>query len=316
MKTLNTLFIALVLLAASFVHPLNAQVQNVTFQAITGLAPVLISGIAGTPGTTPAYYVLMANYTGGSIPSNIITLNNVPGTLNSTNFVSFLWQPVAGVVSYDLLKLTSASLPSGSNSVALHSTLSATTTTSSDQGSGLSSYTIAAPPVNATAVLFLNSRDHIEPMLELDGNGGTTPGLSLNSHPLSSLSLNRIFTDATATGVTLTAAHMIGGYYFHAPTGAVNDTTDTAANIISILPFGCYFNSTSGAGSAFLFNLYNNSAGANTITVLPGTGVTLVSSVSPLTVAQNKIQPFVGIVTACGATPTLKLISLGNAVTY
>jgi hypothetical protein len=171
---------------------------------------------------------------------------------------------------------------------------------------------LAATPTAGVATIILNSRDHKFPLVEIDGANGLLPGQALNGKVLVTRNAARTFTDATATGVTIAAASMVGGLYFHAPTGAVNDATDSAANIIAALP-SCYVNSTSTVGltvaSSFTFSLYNNSASAVAITVTAGTGVTLVGT---MTVAQNAIRNFIGLVTACGAVPTLTLYSQGT----
>lgn len=317
MNIIKSALLTLLLLITPSVRLLNAQQPQagLALSAQTGTAPSLVGSIAGQSGSTTAFYVLIANFTGGSVPSNVITLNTVPGTLNSTNFVSFVWAPVAGVVTYDLLKLTTNALPSGTATVVLRSALSATTTTTTDQGGSLSSYTLAAPPINGVVNLTLNSRDHTSPLFSIDGANGLNPGRALNGKVLLSGNAERTTTDATATGVTLFANKIVGGLYFHAPTGAVNDATDTAANIVSALP-SCYLNSTSVAGlnvgSSFTFSLYNNSAGANTITVTAGTGVTLTGT---MTVAQNQVRNFIGLVTNC-TTPAVTLFSTGAATTF
>lgn len=300
-------------------YPAVAQqpLPGLQLQAVTGTAPVLVGSIAGSAGTATAYYCLVANFVGGSIPSNVVQVNNVPNTLNSTNYVSFIWTPVAGVTSYDLLKLTNAALPSGSTSVGLHTALAVTATSSVDQGTSTASYTLAAPPINGVLSIIFNSRDHVYPNLEIDAPTGATglgTGFAINGKVVNTPNLTRLKVDATATGVTLAAASMIHGVYLHAPTGAVNDTTDTAANIIALLP-QCYIGAGNGAETAIDFTLINNSAGANTITVLAGTGVTLASSVSPLTVAQNKVQRLIGYITSC-STPAITLYSVGNGLTY
>lgn len=316
-NSIKTFALAILLMIAPAVQRVNAQQpqQGLTLQAQTGIGAVLNASIAGTGGSTTAFYVLITNFVGGSIPSNVITINTVPATLNSTNFVSFVWLPVAGATSYDLLKLTSSALPTGSTSVGLHTALASTVTSSTDQGSGLASYTIANPPVNGQVNLYLNSRDHTTPQLAIDGlNGLNQPGIALGGKITDGWNLNRVKVDATATGVTLAANFIVNGTYLHAPTGSVNDTTDTAAAIIAAL-CTCTVGSVAGVQSGFRFSFINNSAGANTVTILAGTGVTFGSSVSPLTVAQNTVQNFIGTVTSC-TTPAVKLYSIGNAVVY
>lgn len=306
MKTIKTLFLSALLFFAPVVRQLQAQtpVPAVALQGVTGTAPVLVASVAGTPGATQVFYVLMANFAGGSIPSNIITINNAPGTLNSTNFISFLWSPVSGVVTYDLLKLTSAALPSGSNSVVLRAGLSTTTTNTTDQGGSLSAYTIAAPPVSPVGIIQVNSRDYTQPQFDfVSASGPTIRGFARNGVPLPVFN-NDI--SASATGITLTTTQLINGIMTHSPAGAVADTTPTATAIIAALP-SCYVSGTTA--STFEFTLLNTAAGANAITLTGGTNVTIVGTAA---VPQNFAGNFRGIVTACTGTPALKLYSLGQ----
>jgi len=308
LNAIKTIMVAALLLTMPIIQQVHAQQPQpgYAFQSNVGLAPVLNANIAGTPGSTTAYYVLVANFVGGSIPSNIITLNNVPNTLDSSNFVSFIWQPVSGVVTYDLLKLSSAALPVGSNNVLLHGALSLSTTQSTDQGSSLTSYTIAAPPLNLTGLLVLDSRDFATPQFDfLASLGNIRAGLALNDYVL----LSSPVTTTTATGgVTITAAQLVNGLFTHNPTSSINDTTDTATAIVAALP-SCIVSTGGTASSAFNFWVFNTSSGANTITVVGGTNVTIVGTA---TVAQNAVRSFRGVVTACTGTPAVSLYSLGS----
>lgn len=275
------------------------------FTPIQPQVPSLVASIGGSassPGTANAYYVVVANYVGGSVASNIVQVNNVPNTLSSTNLVALQWTNCNGAVTYDVLKLTTAQIPTGSNSIALHTGL--TVVVSTDQGSGLSSYTLAAPPANNAINLDLNSRDYLTPQFEFNGIGNK-PGLSVNSIPSDASSLYQDNTNATATGVTIPAAQLVNGLFFHSPTGAVNDTTDTATAILAALQ-SVYVTATEG--TAFDFYLFNTSGSAVAITLLAGSGVTVVGTA---TVAQNAVRIFKGIVTAIG-TPAVKLYSLGS----
>lgn len=305
-NSVKTIVLAILLFTSPVVQRVYAQqpLPGLQLTSVTGTAPVLNASIAGTAGTTQAFYVLIANYVGGSVPSNIVTVNNAPGTLNSTNFVSFIWLPVSGVVTYDLLKLTSAALPTGSTSVALHSGLAATAIGSVDQGSGLSSYTIANPPAGPIGSLTINSRDYNTPQWDFETSSGTTiPGFARNGVPLPIYN-NDI--SASATGITLTTKQLINGIFTHAAGGAVNDTTPTATAIIAALP-SCYVSGTTA--STFEFSLLNTTAGATAITLVGGTNVTIVGTAA---VAQNFVSNFRGVVTACTGTPAVKLYSLGT----
>lgn len=91
---------------------------------------------------------------------------------------------------------------------------------------------------------------------------------------------------------TLTAAQLLGGQIVGTPTGAANYTTPTAALIIAALAsyIDPFINAT------FEFTIENTSAGANTITLVAGTGVTL--SGGTVTVAQNAARRFKVVVTS------------------
>ena len=107
--------------------------------------------------------------------------------------------------------------------------------------------------------------------------------------------------DPGLTDHVLTAAEVLNTVLTHTPTGAANDQMPTAAAIVAAIP-GCQIN------SSFRFVLRNTSAGANTITVTTNTNTTLAGT---MTVAQNAVREFVGIVTNV-TTPAVTLFSLGS----
>lgn len=96
---------------------------------------------------------------------------------------------------------------------------------------------------------------------------------------------------ALTNAATMTAAQMRGGMIVGTPTGAANYTTDTATNIINdFLSFCSPF-----IGQSYEFVIQNISAGANTITLAAGTGVTL--SGGTVTIAQNAARRFKVVIT-------------------
>ena len=117
-------------------------------------------------------------------------------------------------------------------------------------------------------------------------------------------------TSLGAGAQTLTAAQILGGFIIGVPTAAANYTTDTAANILKALQ-------GAQVGSAIFFTVRNKSAGANTITLVAGTGVTL-NSGDTVTVAQNNQKQFMAIVTAVGDAlgngAAVTIYSLGTVV--
>lgn len=113
-------------------------------------------------------------------------------------------------------------------------------------------------------------------------------------------------TTVAAGAQTITAAQILGGLYIGVPTGAANYTTDTAANIVKAIE-------GAKVGTSINFVLRNKSAGANTITLVAGTGVTI-NSGDTATVAQSNQKQFRLVVTAIGDTPTITVYSMGTVV--
>lgn len=111
----------------------------------------------------------------------------------------------------------------------------------------------------------------------------------------------RTLAEPTATA-TLTAAQSYNSIIRGVPTAAATYTTATAAAILAAI------GSDVKVGTTFEVQLINASAGANTITVAGGDGVT-VSGVA--TCVQNASKRFLGYVTDVG-TPAITLYALGS----
>lgn len=108
----------------------------------------------------------------------------------------------------------------------------------------------------------------------------------------------RAIVNRTDGAVTLTAAQFVNAIVMQSGTpGAFNMTTPTAAQVVAAIP-NCQ------VGSAFEFII--NNAGDNTITVVAGTGVTLVGTT---TVATSKARVYRGVVTAVD-TPAVSLLGI------
>jgi hypothetical protein len=109
--------------------------------------------------------------------------------------------------------------------------------------------------------------------------------------------------EPTATA-TLSAANSYNTIIRGVPTAAATYTTATAAAIVAAIGGDC------AIGTTFMVVVINASAGAYTITVAGGTGVT-VSGVA--TVAQNASKVFLGRVTAVVAgSEAITLYGLGS----
>jgi len=120
------------------------------------------------------------------------------------------------------------------------------------------------------------------------------------------LNIEGVNATTAADTATLTAAQILGGLITGTPTAAANYTTPTAALLIAALQaLGVpYLN------ESFEFSIKNTSAGANTITVVGGTGVTIVGTA---TIAQNNIKRFRLIITD-PVLQTINVVSLGTSV--
>lgn len=109
---------------------------------------------------------------------------------------------------------------------------------------------------------------------------------------------------------TLKASAILGGFIIGVPTAAANYTTDTAANIVAAIQ-------GAQVGSAIQFTLRNKSAGANTITLVGGAGVTI-NAGDTATVAQNNQKTFLAVVTALpdayGNGAAVTIYSMGTVV--
>lgn len=98
-----------------------------------------------------------------------------------------------------------------------------------------------------------------------------------------------VATVSSATGVTLSAAEMVGGWILRtgAATGAITDTTDTAANLVA-----AYNASDTQVGSSFLLGI-NNTTG-QTLTLAAGSGVTVAGTA---TINNDNTRVFLGVFT-------------------
>lgn len=113
-------------------------------------------------------------------------------------------------------------------------------------------------------------------------------------------------TGNTAADTAVLVPTQMSGLLTGTPTAAANYTTPTATQLCALFPF------VGSNATNFHWDIYwkNTSAGANTITAVAGTGVTITGTA---TVAQNAIKHWMVVLTGCAATPAAQLISLGSS---
>lgn len=141
--------------------------------------------------------------------------------------------------------------------------------------------------------------------LEQDFRAFTNEGLGLGLYSSLTRALETTNPTTAADTATLNESQILGGLITGTPTAAANYTTPTAALLLAALaalsvPF---------LGQSFEFSIKNTSAGANTITVVGGTGVTITGTA---TIAQNAIKRFKAVVTSVDAN-TITIFSLGSS---
>ena len=95
----------------------------------------------------------------------------------------------------------------------------------------------------------------------------------------------------SSTGVTLSAAQMIGGWIIRdgSPTGGITDSFDTAANLAT-----AYNSNDLQVGSSFLMGIVNNFGQTLTVSVSSSTGVTFQGTD---TINSNNSRVFLGVFT-------------------
>lgn len=151
MKLRNlTVVIAIALLCSGALaqNPTQPQPREVTTTTVTMLNPPIAPsgitvGFTGAPGSSAKtlYYWLVSNFTvGNSTISPVAPGFNAPTTLTSSNFFTVYWQSVAGANSYDLLRTSTPTPPTGACACAVATGI--TGTSQVDQSNSLSAYTV------------------------------------------------------------------------------------------------------------------------------------------------------------------------------
>jgi len=120
-----------------------------------------------------------------------------------------------------------------------------------------------------------------------------------------------VVTGNTAVGTATLTPGQMSTLLTGTPTAAATYTTPTATLLCRLFPTAISKSNAAGTINFWWeFYVKNTSAGANTITMAGGTGVTTVGT---MTAAQNAITHFLVVLNNCGATPAAQLISLGTS---
>ena len=324
---------ALRLVALSALLVAVASAQSLFYGVPQPPASITISQV-GTAGATQYCYWVVAVYPGGkSAPTGPACTFTANSTLSTTNYdvVTFLapTSPFAAVSSYDILRTTTQTVPTGACACAVATAQSGSPI--NDQSNSLSAYTVAtlapttgqwfADGASTASNTLLRARlngvetaQWVNPASTVNipvvTNGATGTGVTFGAGGPSSdtnvpvtiapkgtapvlingSGLSAFYSNVTAADTTtLTITQFFNAILSGTPTAAANYTTPTAAAICSALAGVGTAQGASGGGNAADLWIRNTSGGANTITVLAGTGVTLTGT---MTIAQNNFRHF------------------------
>src|SRR6185312_3879006 len=128
--------------------PLAAQQISVSTPQPAAPSSVTVTPV-GTTGGTTYYYWVVSNFTiGNSAPSLSAVITNAAATLSTVNYDKVAWTSAAGANTYDVLRTTTATAPTGACACAVATAVSALT--ANDQSNTLSAYTVNTYAGNTT----------------------------------------------------------------------------------------------------------------------------------------------------------------------
>lgn len=143
--------IAFLALALALAFPARAQnltantvqTQTLIFPASDAVSQVSTVTVAPSVYGTTSYYYWIVSRTASavSVPAGPF-IGQAPASLSSVQNILITWKPVSGIVSYDVLRTSSSTPPSGACGCAV--TLAATLTSLTDSGAALQAYTVSA----------------------------------------------------------------------------------------------------------------------------------------------------------------------------
>lgn len=169
---LTTLLLAVLtmlpLMAQNPVQPQPQIVTTLSFPLINPPVPppTLTIAINGAPGpsSSTVYYWLVADFPiGNSSPSGPFQAFNVPATLSGSNYEILNWPSVAGATTYDVLKTSTPSPPTGACACAVVVGTSALAV--NDQSNSTLAYTVST---------FAQT----DALIQLDNEATGVPGIS------------------------------------------------------------------------------------------------------------------------------------------
>src|SRR6266404_573030 len=140
-------------------------------------APVqLVSAVlTGATGSTSYCYFVVGRYPiGVALPGGPLCVLNGPAALTGSNFITVTWLAPQPSMTFDVIRLPSATFPASGTCTSCAVTASPTSSNSFvDQGGATANYTLGATATNASAALTLNNQSASEAQLQIQLPAGS-----------------------------------------------------------------------------------------------------------------------------------------------
>ena len=189
------------LLIGLFAVGLMAQVPSVLFEreppprVPTNRISAQVTGVGGTQ--TYFYWVVVTYPVGDAFPGGPIRVNDVADVLAGGNFVTVRWPLMAGALSYDVLRTTTAQYPSGVANVLVAGVVAGPAQV--DNTNVVGAYTLASV-AKADGFFRLNNQAYAQPEFEMQ------PGLNI----FGNLTVTGVITIGTFTPGSVLFANALG----------------------------------------------------------------------------------------------------------
>lgn len=161
---IKSLFLLTIILSGSLFGQGSSQTatdyiaKRIQFTLLNPPQPVSFASVSvsGNPGPATYYYwIVTQTSVGASSPAGPFAISSGPNSLTVSNFNQVSWSPVAGAISYDVLRTSNAGPPFGSCNCAVATGVAGTT--ANDQTNSLNAYTVSPLDPNTLTVIAQNN---------------------------------------------------------------------------------------------------------------------------------------------------------------
>lgn len=141
--------------AAQTLPPITTPQLTIPLSTPPRQVPSATVRVVGSSGNSTYYYWVVSDYLiGDSTPAGPFPALSAPNTLSAANYVQVSIQPVAGALSYDVLRTTSPAPPSGACVCAV--AIATSSAVVSDQSASLQAYSVSPYDPAGAAITLTN----------------------------------------------------------------------------------------------------------------------------------------------------------------